>query len=49
MSCPDAMYFTTDYSSISKRIDRDVWKPLAKKWELNRVLLIEGIKHSLFL
>ena len=47
MSCPDAMYFTTDYSSYSKRIDNViVWKPLAKKWELNRVLLPQGIKYS---
>ena len=46
MSCPDAMYFTTDYSSFSKKTDTNVWKPLAKKWELNRVLLPEGVKHS---
>ena len=46
MSCPDAMYFTTDYWSYSKRTDRNVWTPLAKKWELNRVLLPEGVKHS---
>ena len=46
MSCPDAMYFTTDYWSYSKRTDRDVWTPLAKKWHLNKVLLPEGIKHS---
>ena len=46
MSCPDAMYFTTDYWSYSKRTDRNVWTPLAKKWELNRVLLPEGMKHS---
>jgi len=46
MSCPDAMYFTTDYSSYSKKIDKNVWKPLAKKWELNRVLLPEEVKHS---
>ena len=46
MSCPDAMYFTTDYWSYSKRTDRNVWTPLAKKWELNRVLLPEGFKHS---
>ena len=46
MSCPDAMYFMTDYSSFSKKTDKNVWKPLAKKWELNRVLLPEGVKHS---
>ena len=46
MSCPDAMYFTTDYSSYSKKTDKNVWKPLAKKWELNRVLLPEGVKHA---
>ena len=46
MSCPDAMYFTTDYSSYSKRTDNNVWKPLAKKWELNRVFLPQGVKHS---
>jgi len=46
MSCPDAMYFTTDYSVYSKTIDKKVWKPLAKKWELNRVLLPKGVKHS---
>ncbi|KAJ7379240.1 hypothetical protein OS493_017749 [Desmophyllum pertusum] len=46
MSCPDAMYFTTDYSSYSKRTDKKVWTPLAKKWELNRVLLPQGVKHS---
>ncbi|KAJ7377364.1 hypothetical protein OS493_029723 [Desmophyllum pertusum] len=34
MSCPDAMYFTKDYSSYSKRIDKNVWTPLAKKWSL---------------
>ena len=46
MSCPDAMYFTTDYYSYSKRTDRNVWTPLAKKWELNRVLLPQGVRHS---
>ena len=46
MSCPDAMYFTTDYSSYSKNNDKNMWKPLAKKWELNRVLLPQGVKHS---
>ncbi|KAJ7379239.1 hypothetical protein OS493_017748 [Desmophyllum pertusum] len=46
MSCPDAMYFTTDYSSYSKRTDKKVWTSLAKKWELNRVLLPQGVKHS---
>ena len=46
MSCPDAMYFMTDYSSFSKRTSKNVWKPLAKKWELNRVILPEGVKHS---
>ena len=46
MSCPDAMYFTADYSSFSKRFSENVWKPLAEKWELNRVLLPEGVKHS---
>ncbi|XP_078359839.1 uncharacterized protein LOC144644262 isoform X1 [Oculina patagonica] len=46
MSCPDAMYFTTDYHSYSKRTDKDVWTPLAKKWQLNRVLLPKGVKHS---
>ena len=46
MACPDAMYFTADYSSFSKRTSKNVWKPLAKKWELNRVLLPEGVKHS---
>lgn len=46
MSCPDAMYFTTDYWSYSKRNNRNVWTPLAKKWELNRVLLPGGVKHS---
>ena len=46
MSCPDAMYFTTDYWSYSKITDRNVWTPLAKKWELNQVLLPGGVKHS---
>ena len=46
MSCPDAMYFTADYYSHSKRTDRNVWTPLAKKWELNRVLLPQGVRHS---
>jgi len=46
MSCPDAMYFTTDYNFNSRRTDKNVWKPLAKKWELNRVLLPQGVKHS---
>ncbi|XP_022780738.1 uncharacterized protein LOC111321980 [Stylophora pistillata] len=46
MSCPDAMYFTTDYWSYSKRNNRNVWTPLAKKWQLNRVIMPEGIKHS---
>ncbi|KAJ7360029.1 hypothetical protein OS493_019119 [Desmophyllum pertusum] len=46
MTCPDAMYFTTDYTSYSKRADKNVWTPLAKKWELNRVLLPRGVKHS---
>ena len=46
MSCPDAMYFTADYSSFSKRFSENVWKPLAEKWELYRVLLPEGMKHS---
>ena len=46
MSCPDAMYFTTDHSFNSRRTDKNVWQPLAKKWELNRVLLSQGVKHS---
>ncbi|XP_078344664.1 uncharacterized protein LOC144630209 isoform X2 [Oculina patagonica] len=46
MACPDAMYFTADYYSYSKRNDKKVWTPLAKKWELNRVLLPQGVKHS---
>ena len=46
MSCPDAMYFMTDYYSYSKSTDKIVWTPLAKKWELNRVSLPRGIKHS---
>ena len=46
MTCPDAMYFTTDYTTYSKITDRKVWTPLAKKWELNRVLLPHSIKHS---
>ncbi|XP_078368935.1 uncharacterized protein LOC144652753 [Oculina patagonica] len=46
MSCPDAMYFTSDYTTYSKRTDKNVWTPLAKKWELNRVLLPQKIKHS---
>ena len=44
MACPDAMYFTIDYHS--KRRDKEVWTPLAKKWELNRVLLPADVKHS---
>ena len=44
MACPDAMYFTIDY--YSKRTDKKVWTPLAKKWELNRVLLSQGVRHS---
>ncbi|XP_078344658.1 uncharacterized protein LOC144630206 [Oculina patagonica] len=46
MACPDAMYFATDYYLYPKRNDKNVWTPLAKKWELNRVLLPGGIKHS---
>ena len=46
MSCPDAMYFTTDYTTYFKTTDKKVWMPLAKKWELNRVLLPQKIKHS---
>ena len=46
MTCPDAMYFTTDYYSSFKRTGKNVWTPLAKKWELNRVILPEGVKHS---
>ncbi|KAL9984857.1 hypothetical protein ACROYT_G007197 [Oculina patagonica] len=46
MSCPDAMYFTTDYSAYPKRTDRNVWTPLATKWQLNRVLLPQGVKYS---
>ena len=46
MACPDAMYFTRDYHSYSKRTDKKVWTPLAKKWELNRVLQPQGVKHS---
>lgn len=46
MGCPDAMYFTTDYSSYAKQNDRNVWMELARKWELNRVLLPVGVKHS---
>ena len=48
MSCPDAMYFTTDYYSYSKETDKNVWASLAKKWELNRVLRVrKELKHSL--
>ena len=46
MTCPDAMYFTSDYTSYSKSTNKDVWTPLAKKWELNRVLLPQGVKYS---
>ena len=46
MSCPDAMYFTTDYTTYPKKTNKAVWTPLAKKWELNRVLLPQGVKHS---
>ena len=46
MACPDAMYFTTDYYSYSKRANKNVWTPLVKKWKLNRVLLPEGVRHS---
>ncbi|XP_078344670.1 uncharacterized protein LOC144630215 [Oculina patagonica] len=46
MTCPDAMYFTTDYYSYPKRNDKTVWTPLAKKWKLNRVLLPLGFRHS---
>ena len=46
MACPDAMYFSEDYHSYSKRTDKAVWTPLAKKWQLNRVLLPQGVKHS---
>ena len=46
MVCPDAMYFTRDYHSYSKRTDKNVWTPLAGKWELNRVVIPEGVKHS---
>ena len=46
MSYPDAMYFTTDYYSYSKETDKNVWASLAKKRELNRVLLRKGLKHS---
>ena len=30
----------------SKTPDGKVWKPLAKMWELNRVLVPQEIKHS---
>ena len=43
MACPDAMYFTINY--YSKRTHKKVWTPLAKKWELNRMLLLQGVKH----
>ena len=46
MACPDAMYFTINYHSYSKRTDKKVWTPLAKKWEINRVLQPQGVKHS---
>jgi len=46
MTCPDAMFFTIDYNSYSRITDKNVWTPLAKKWELNRVLLPQGVKHS---
>ena len=46
MSCPDAMYFTTNYNLHSKGSDKNVWTPLAKKWQFNRVLLPQGVKHS---
>jgi len=46
MGCPDAMYFTTDYSSYAKRKERKLWLAFAKKWVLNRVLLPRGVKHS---
>jgi len=46
MACPGAMYFTINYHSYSKRTDKKVWTTLAKKWQLNRVLLPQGVKHS---
>ena len=46
MACPDAMYFTSDHTSLSKNTKKDVWTPLAKKWTLNRILLPQGVKYS---
>lgn len=46
MTCPDSMYFASDYTSYSKSTKRDVWTPLAKKRGINRVLLPQGVKHS---
>ncbi|EDO30746.1 predicted protein [Nematostella vectensis] len=43
MACPDAMYFMNDYSQVTRR---DVWLTLAKKWQLNRVVLSTGKTHS---
>jgi len=31
--------------TIPKELIKKVWTPLAKKWELNRVLLPQGVKH----
>ena len=46
MACPDAMYFTRNNHSYSKTTDKEVWKPLAKKWQLNRLLPSQGVKYS---
>ena len=46
MACPDAMYFTINKHSYFKITDKKVWIPLAKKWQLNRLLPSQGVKHS---
>ena len=46
MACPDAMYFTRNNHSYSQTTDKEMWKPLAKKWQLNRLLPSQGVKYS---
>ena len=47
MNCPDAMYFTTDYSTETKQYNKAIWRPLATDLKLVRVVLVDyGVRHK---
>jgi len=47
LNCPDAMYFTTDYSTETKQNNKAIWTPLATDMKLVRIVLVDyGVHHK---